>query len=183
MSEYTVHLSMPVSTVVVVDAESPEAAMALAYDSPDMPAGHRGTDSVDAAGDWMVMSVEDEHGTEVWSESEAAPQCCCDPHPATTEGPVAECDVHGQPSAAWRAGYAAAVRDKDDLNSVQAGIIARAVGGERNRAIAAELRSLAEGIDCDIDPAAHFWLKLKSAGRRDVRHKLLARADELDGGS
>ena len=44
--------------------------------------------------------------------------CACDPNPATTEGPVAECDLHGQPSVAFRHGYSACIRDAVDMLTV-----------------------------------------------------------------
>lgn len=42
---------------------------------------------------------------------ETPQNCACDPNPSTTEGPVPWCDFHGQPSAAYEAGYQAAIRD------------------------------------------------------------------------
>lgn len=41
----------------------------------------------------------------------AAVACACDPNPATTDGPVPWCDLHGQPSVAYEHGYAAGHRD------------------------------------------------------------------------
>jgi len=74
MAEYTVHLTMVVSTGVTVEADDPDAAIDAAYHSPEMP----GTMSHQAFGDalvdeseWEPASVSDAAGEEVWSEDGA----------------------------------------------------------------------------------------------------------------
>lgn len=47
--------------------------------------------------------------------------------------------------------------------------------------VAAELRRLADTIDDIPDPAGDAWLRAETAGRRDVRRTLIARAAELTG--
>lgn len=72
MAKYTVHLTQTVSTAVNVEAGSPEEAVELAYDSPDMPGsmtyGAFGDASVDESGEWMAVAVTDGNGEEVWSD-------------------------------------------------------------------------------------------------------------------
>jgi len=67
---YNVHLIETVSTTVTVDADSPEAAIDLAYESNDMPGsmgyGAFGSASVDEAGEWEAAAVTNENGDEVW---------------------------------------------------------------------------------------------------------------------
>jgi hypothetical protein len=46
--------------------------------------------------------------------------CICDPNPTTTDGPQPECDVHGQPSAAYRRGRLDAARDIEDYGRSEA---------------------------------------------------------------
>ena len=71
MAEYTVHLTMVVSTGVTVEADDVDAAIDAVYDSPGMP----GSMSFRAFGDamvdeseWLPASVSDATGEEVWSE-------------------------------------------------------------------------------------------------------------------
>jgi hypothetical protein len=69
--KYSVHVIMEVSSVVTVEADSPDAAVELAYDSPDMPGsitvGAFGSASVDDS-DWNPYQVTDESGAVVWQE-------------------------------------------------------------------------------------------------------------------
>lgn len=62
--------------------------------------------------------------------------CICDPNPMTTEGPLPECDVHGQPSAAYKAGYAAGERDANELARWRAPLLADPVRAAVRRALA-----------------------------------------------
>jgi hypothetical protein len=63
MAKYTVHLTQEVSTAVTVEAETPEDAVELVYDSPDMPGsmthGAFGRASVDES-EWQPVKVTDE---------------------------------------------------------------------------------------------------------------------------
>jgi hypothetical protein len=74
MATYNVHLVQTVSTVVTVEADSPQDAVGLAWDSEDMPGsmvyGAFGSASVDEARDWEAMSVTDAEGNEVWTGGE-----------------------------------------------------------------------------------------------------------------
>ena len=69
MPTYVVSLINTVSVIVEVEAGTPEEAIDLAYDSPDMPGGITvgafGSASVDD-GDWEPNSVEDADGKTVW---------------------------------------------------------------------------------------------------------------------
>lgn len=71
---YKVYVIMEVSSVVEVEADSPEEAIDAAYESPDMPGsitvGAFGGASVDD-GDWNTYQVEDESGTVVWKATES----------------------------------------------------------------------------------------------------------------
>ncbi len=71
MPKYLVHMINPVSTMVEVEADNPEAALDAAYDSPDMPGGMShsafGNATVDE-GEWTAVCVEDSSGNEVWTE-------------------------------------------------------------------------------------------------------------------
>ncbi len=72
MAKYTVYLYSTLSTSVNVDAEDPDEAIDLAYESPEMPGsmGFRafGRASVDCSNVWEPSSVVDENGKTVWSE-------------------------------------------------------------------------------------------------------------------
>lgn len=71
MPRYRVFVTNVVSTVVEVEAGSPDEAVEFAFDSPDMPGsitiGAFGQTSVDA-GEWEPKIVMDEAGTEVWKD-------------------------------------------------------------------------------------------------------------------
>lgn len=71
MTTYHVHLVQTVSTAVTVEADDPDEAIELAYNSSDMPGsmcyGAFGSASVDEAGDWNAVEVTDaESGESVW---------------------------------------------------------------------------------------------------------------------
>lgn len=72
--KYNVYVTMKVSSVVEVEADSLEEAIDAAYDSPDMPGeitvGAFGGASVDDS-DWNAYQVEDESGTVVWKATES----------------------------------------------------------------------------------------------------------------
>jgi hypothetical protein len=72
MPMYSVMVRMSISAVVEVEAETPEEAIELAYDSSDMPGGITigafGSASVDEDGEWEPWTVTDEDGRTVWSE-------------------------------------------------------------------------------------------------------------------
>lgn len=77
MATYHVYMEVPVSASVTVEAESPEAAIAAAYDSDDMPGSlcTLGGTPVDEAGDWTAVTVEADDSSLVWRESpEPAPR-------------------------------------------------------------------------------------------------------------
>jgi hypothetical protein len=69
MPTYVVSLINAVSAIVEVEADTPEEAIDLAYDSPDMPGSITinafGSASVDD-GDWEPHSVHDADGKTVW---------------------------------------------------------------------------------------------------------------------
>jgi hypothetical protein len=69
MAKYTVHLTQEVSTAVTVEAQTPEDAVELAYDSPNMPGSMSisafGLVSVDESGEWQAVAVTDEDGVQV----------------------------------------------------------------------------------------------------------------------
>jgi len=71
MPEFTVHMTMVVSTGVTVEADNPDAAIDAAYNSREMPGtmGHQafGDASVDES-EWEPASVSDATGEEVWFE-------------------------------------------------------------------------------------------------------------------
>jgi len=71
MAEYTVCLTMVVSTMVTVEADDPNAAIDAAYHSPKMPGtmGYQsfGGGAVDGS-EWVPASVSNATGEEVWSE-------------------------------------------------------------------------------------------------------------------
>ncbi len=70
--KYRVYVQNVVSSVVEVDADDPEAAIAAAYQSDDMPGsityGAFGAASVDES-DWEPHRVYDEADEVVWTES------------------------------------------------------------------------------------------------------------------
>jgi hypothetical protein len=72
MPQYTVHMVSTISVAVTVEAEDKDAAIELAYDSPDMPGsmshGAFGQASVDESGEWSPSAVTDERGFTVWEE-------------------------------------------------------------------------------------------------------------------
>ena len=71
MAEYTVHLTMVVSTGVAVEADDPEAAIDAAYNSPKMPTGmgHQAFgDALVDESEWVPAAVSDAAGEEVWPE-------------------------------------------------------------------------------------------------------------------
>lgn len=70
MPTYEVAVHMVVSAVVEVEADTPELARDLAYESPQMPGSITGQAfgsgaSVSEAGDWEAVSVELD-GEQVW---------------------------------------------------------------------------------------------------------------------
>ncbi len=69
--KYTVYLKNTVSTAVNVEADSPDEAVDLAFDSNDMPGritfGAFGEASVDD-GEWEAFEVTDESGATVWED-------------------------------------------------------------------------------------------------------------------
>ena len=74
MAEYTVHLTMIVSTGVTVEADDAEAAIDAAYNSPKMPGtmGHQAFgDALVDESEWEPVAVSDAAGEEVWSEAGA----------------------------------------------------------------------------------------------------------------
>jgi hypothetical protein len=67
MPTYHVHLTRLVSTVVTVEAASPQQATVVAYDSSDMPGGltqgaFGASASVDECGEWEPIAVTDAAG-------------------------------------------------------------------------------------------------------------------------
>jgi hypothetical protein len=66
MPKFTVHFQMPVSIDITVEADNPEQAIDLAYDSDDMPGSMAhdafGDAPVDEDGDWRPVAVSDEKG-------------------------------------------------------------------------------------------------------------------------
>lgn len=70
MMKYSVHMTMEVSSVVEVEADSPDEAVEKAYDSDDMPGGITigafGSASVDESGEWEPQAVTDENYKTVW---------------------------------------------------------------------------------------------------------------------
>jgi hypothetical protein len=69
--KYSVYVQNTVSAVVDVEANDPEAAIAAAFQSSDMPGsigqGAFGSVSVDD-GEWEPFEVYDEAGAVVWAE-------------------------------------------------------------------------------------------------------------------
>jgi len=153
MAEYTVHLTMIVSTGVTVEADDVDAAIDAAYHSPDMPGsmGHQAPDvaSVDGSG-WLPASVSDAAGEQVWSEGGDPP--AIDPAalpepdrwiPATgwsTLVPVWNSDV--QNVIAWHHGVDALPggfhAHVDDLERYALAIIAAVRYGRRPVAVSAD---------------------------------------------
>jgi hypothetical protein len=72
MPQYRVGITQTVSSSVLVEAESPEAAASEFYNSPDMPGsitvGAFGSYcNVDEAGEWEASEVLDAKGNIVWT--------------------------------------------------------------------------------------------------------------------